>query len=428
VQQAIENPAPIGYNRKRKRTKTEQEGAAMEAITVYNRQEIAPAQQFNTGLFNDFVAWIDRSEKTTRSYLTNLRQFMAWLKYAAVVNPIRQDIISYREWLTAEHEAIALDPGSVNGWTYRTDATGNPLKIVCKPNTVAQYLRSVCQFFRWTAANNLYPDIAANIHAPKVKNETHRKAYLNAKEVLTIEESIAERAQERQQAAQEAQKDTAGRMQRSTEQGKRLYAMYLLAVNAGLRTVEISRANIKDLETKGGQTWLYIWGKGRAEPDQKKPIAPEVAAAIKDYLQSRTDHPTTASPLFVSTGNRSGGKRIATTTISTMLKQAMKEAGFDSERITAHSLRHSAAQAALQASGNNIYTAQKYLRHSSPATTEIYLHEDERTEKAERAIAQEVYNLYHGTGADNRAKLEQLINRMTPQQLEQLTGIAAAMA
>ena len=106
----------------------------------------------------------------------------------------------------------------------------------------------------------------------------------------------------------------------------------------------------------------------------------------------------------------------------------MKEAGFDSERITAHSLRHSAAQAALQASGNNIYTAQKYLRHSSPATTEIYLHEDERTEKAERAIAQEVYNLYHGTGADNRAKLEQLINRMTPQQLEQLTGIAAAMA
>lgn len=400
----------------------------MEALEIYNSRNLTPAQDFNPGLFDDFVAWIDRSEKTTRTYLTNLKQFMAWLKYAAVVNPIRQDIISYRQWLTAEHEAIKLDPDSITGWKYRTDAHGNRLKITCKPNTIAQYLRSVCQFFRWTAANNLYPDIAANIHAPKVKNDTHRKAYLTAKEVLTIEESIAERAQERQQAAQEAQKDTAGRMQRSTEQGKRLYAMYLLAVNAGLRTIEISRANIKDLETKGGQTWLYIWGKGRTEADQKKPIAPEVAAAVKDYLQSRTDHLTTASPLFVSTGNRSGGKRIAPTTISTMLKRAMQEAGFDSERITAHSLRHSAAQAALQASGNNIYTAQKYLRHSSPATTEIYLHEDERTEKAERAIAQDVYNLYHGTGADNRAKLEQLINRMTPQQLEQLTGIAAAMA
>ena len=397
----------------------------MEALEIYNSRNLTPAQDFNPGLFDDFVAWIDRSEKTTRTYLTNLKQFMAWLKYAAVVNPIRQDIISYRQWLTAEHEAIALDPGSVNGWTYRTDATGNTLKIVCKPNTVAQYLRSVCQFFRWTAANNLYPDIAANIHAPKVKNETHRKAYLNAKEVLTIEESIAERAQERQQAAQEAQKDTAGRMQRSTEQGKRLYSMYLLAVNAGLRTVEISRANIKDLETKGGQTWLYIWGKGRTEADQKKPIAPEVAAAVKDYLQSRTDHPTTASPLFVSTGNRSGGKRIAATTISTMLKRAMQEAGFDSERITAHSLRHTAGTAVQEVTGD-IYKTQKYMRHSNPATTEIYLHND--TEKAEAGIAQQLYNLYHGTGADNRAKLEQLINRMTPQQLEQLTGIAAAMA
>ena len=400
----------------------------MDTIAIINPQEMATAQEFNPSLIHDFIAWIDRSEKTTRSYLTNLKQFITWLRYAAITTPQRNDIISYRQWLTVEHDAITLDNNSVTGWKYRTDATGNPIKINCKANTVAQYLRSVCQFFRWTAANNYYPDIAANIHAPKIKHDTHKKGALTAKEVLTIEESITERAAERQQAAQEAQKDTAGRMQRSTEQGKRLYAMYLLAVNAGLRTIEINRANIKDLETKGGQTWLYIWGKGHTEPDQRKPLAPEVAAAIKDYLQSRTDRPTSAAPLFVSTGNRSGGKRIATTTISTMLKRAMQEAGFDSERLTAHSLRHSAAQAALQASGDNIYTAQKYLRHSSPATTEIYLHEDERTEKAEANIAQDIYNLYHGTSStDSREKLEQLISRLTPQQLEQLTGIAAAM-
>ena len=397
----------------------------MEALEIYNSRNLTPAQDFNPGLFYDFIAWIDRSEKTTRTYLTNLKQFMAWLKYAAVVNPIRQDIISYRQWLTAEHEAIKLDPDSITGWKYRTDAHGNPLKINCKPNTIAQYLRSVCQFFRWTAANNLYPDIAANIHAPKLRHDRHSKEALTAPEVLAIEKSIAQRAQERTQAAQNAQKDTAGRMQRSTEQGKRLYAMYLLAVNAGLRTVEISRANIKDLETKGGQTWLYIWGKGRTEADQKKPIAPEVAAAVKEYLKSRTDKPTGNSPLFVSTGNRSGGKRIATTTISTMLKRAMQEAGFDSERITAHSLRHTAGTNVQEITGN-LYATQLYMRHSNPATTEIYLHTE--TEQAEAGIAQQLYNLYHGTGANNRAKLEQLINRMTPQQLEQLTGIAAAMA
>lgn len=390
----------------------------MEAITVYAAQDLTPA------LFVDFVSWIDRSEKTTRSYLTNLKQFAAWLQYRAITRPTRQDVLSYRQWLSMEHDAISLDP--VSGWTYRTDSTGTPIKVICKPNTVAQYMRSVCQFFRWTAANNLYPDIAANIHAPKVKNDTHRKEALSVSEVLTIETSIAERAAQKVQEAQEAQKDTAGRMQRTTEQGKRLYAMYLLAVNAGLRTVEISRANVKDLETKGGQAWLYIWGKGHTEPDQRKPLAPEVAAAVREYLQSRSDHPTGTSPLFVSTGNRSGGKRIAPTTISTMLKRAMQEAGFDSERLTAHSLRHTAGTAVQELTGD-IYTTQKYMRHSNPATTEIYLHND--TEKQEAGIAKQLYDLYHGTGTtDARSKLESLIARMTPAQLEQLSGIAAAMA
>ena len=370
------------------------------AITIYNRQEMTTEQNFNSGLFNEFISWIDRSDKTARSYLTNLRQFMAWLKYEAISNPIRQDIISYRNWLSAEHDAISLDETSAAGWAYRLDAAGNPLRINCRPNTITQYLRSVCQFFKWTAANNLYPDIAANIRAPRIKHDMHHKDALTAQEVLAIET-------------------------RTTEQGKRLYAIYLLAVNAGLRTIEISRANVKDLETKGGQAWLYIWGKGHAEPDQKKPLAPEVAAAIKEYLQSRTDRPTGTSPLFVSTGNRSGGQRIATTTISTMLKRAMQAAGFDSERITAHSLRHTAGTAVQEITGD-IYATQKYMRHSNPATTEIYLHND--AEKAEAGIAQQLYNLYHGTGStDPREKLAGLLDRMSPAQLEQLTGIASAM-
>lgn len=394
----------------------------MEALAVYNRQEIAPAQELTPALFMDFVKWIDRSEKTTRSYIVNLRQFMAWLQYTNTRRPVRDDIILYRQWLTVEHDAIQLDP--VSGWKYRTDSTGNPVKVNCKPNTIAQYLRSVCQFFRWTAANNLYPDIAANIHAPKVSHDTHRKEALTPADVLTIEKSIAQKAQERTASAADAEKDRAGKMQRSTEQGKRLYAMYLLAVTAGLRTVEISRANVKDLVIKNGSAWLYVWGKGRTEPDQKKPLAPEVAAAIKDYLQSRTDNPTGNSPLFVSTGNRSRGKRIATTTISTMLKQAMQEAGFDSERITAHSLRHTAGTAVQELTGD-IYTTQKYMRHANPATTEIYLHND--TETAEASIAQQLYNLYHGENKP-AGKLEQIIAVLSPAKLEQLTTIAAAMA
>lgn len=386
----------------------------------------APTNEFSPTLFYDFIAWIDRSEKTARSYLTNLKQFMAWLKFAAVKNPSRQDVIAYRQWVSAEHEAISLSPDSDGGWKYRLDKTGSPLKVMCKPNTVALYVRSVCQFFRWTAANGLYPDVAANIHPPKIKYNVHRKEALTVAEVMTIEQSLKNHCEKRKQAAQEVPKDTTGRIQRATEQGKRLYAMYLLAVNAGLRTIEISRANIKDLVTKGNQAWLYIWGKGHTEPDQRKPIAPEVATAIADYLQSRTDNPTTASPLFVSTGNRSGGKRIATTTISTMLKRAMQEAGFNSERLTAHSLRHTTGTA-VQGLTGDIYTTQKYMRHLSPATTEIYLHND--TEQAEIGVAKRLYALFHGHDNENpRETLLQIIDGLNQTQLEKLTKIAAAMA
>ena len=396
----------------------------MEALTVISRQEMVQAQEINTALFNDFVAYIDRSERTTRAYLTNLRQFMAWLKYAAVTRPGRNDIISYRQWLLSEHEAISYAPATAAGFTYRTDNSGNRIKVSCKPTTVKGYLQSVKAFFSWAAANNLYPNIAANIHAPKV-TDSHKKDSLTAEEVLAIEQSITHKAQEVTEAAAEAVKDKAGKVQRSTEQGKRLYAMYLLAVNAGLRTIEISRANIKDLETKGGKSYLYIWGKGHSTADQKKPIAPEVKAAIDDYLNSRTDAPTASSPLFVSTGNRSRGKRIAATTISTMLKHAMQEAGFNSERLTAHSLRHSTAANVMQLTGNNIYAAQQYLRHSSPKTTEIYLEND--TTAQDEAIAQRLYNLYHGTASDAVADLQTVLERLTPEQLAQLTGIAAAM-
>ena len=388
---------------------------------------VIPANDLQPALFDSFIRFIDRGERTTKTYITNLRQFVAWLKYAAISRPTRPDIISYRQYLTTEHEAIELDATSPAGWTYRTDSRGNRYTIQCKPNTVKQYLQSVRQFFSWTAANGFYPNIAANIHAPKVRQDMHRKDALTAADVLTIEKSIAEAADKKEAAAAAAVKDTAGRISRANEQGKRLFAMYTLAVNAGLRTIEISRANIKDLEVKGGRAVLYVWGKGHTEPDSKKPLAPEVYEAIKDYLDSRSDRPTANSPLFVSTGNRSGGQRIAETTISKMLKQAMKQAGYDSERITAHTLRHTAGTNVQEITGN-LYLTQKYMRHANPATTEIYLHND--TEKQETETAQQLYNFYHGRTdqSDSLQRLQNIMQGMSPDQLEQLAGIAAAMA
>ena len=369
----------------------------MEAITITNSAQIT-GLTFNPGYIEQFVSWIDRGQRTTQTYLTNLKQFLAWMSFNGITQPNRNDVINYRDWLSSEHDAITATP---DGWQFRTDADGNRMQVICKPYTVKQYIQSVKQFFKWLSDFGYYPNIASNIHTPKINMTIHKKDALTPLEVFTIEQSITSQAENKFAAACSNYKDRSGRMQRSTEQGKRLLAMYLLAVNAGLRTVEISRANVKDIEQKSGNTYLYIWGKGCSAPEQKKILAPEVAEAVADYLKTRKDKPTGNSPLFVSTGNRSTGKRIASNTISTMLKKALQDAGFNSERLTAHSLRHSTGTAIMSMT-SDLFTAQKYMRHADPKTTEIYIHENESAEQESAALAQNLYNLFHGKTEGNK--------------------------
>ena len=408
----------------------------LTAYNNYNLQSLTAgalaASTFTSNYFADFVENFKKTDKdpgrTYHAYKKNLRQFAAWLYFEGIRQPIKEDIRKYREYLTTEHDQITLDPEAPEGWSYKTDGRGNVPKVICRASTAAQYLRTVAQFFKWCAQNGLYPNITDGVQKIRVKqDERHRREAFEAAEIMTIENQIKSDAAKQAERVKDARKDTAGRIQRTDEQGKRLYAIYLLTVTAGLRTVEISRADIKDFVTRGGASWLYIWGKGREEADARKPLAPEVAEALRDYLESRTDRPKANSPLFVATGNRSGGKRLASTTISTMLKRAMQAAGYDSEKLTAHSLRHTAGETVLQLTGNNIYITQKYMRHKDPKTTEIYLHKN--TEKEETGIAKQIYNFYHGIKeTDERAKLEQILDRLTPEKLAQLAGIAESMA
>lgn len=353
--------------------------------------DIMTVGTFSPSLFSSFVEWIDRGEQTTKTYLNHLRQFFAWTRYREIIEPIREDIAAFRDWLLGEHEAIQYDRES--GWKYRRDDAGRVILLTCTPNTAAQYLRSVKQFFKWTGTAGLYPDIAANVRPPKVTHGIHRRDALTASEVLTVESSIKELSRAKIATAETARKDREGRTQRQTEQGARLLALYELAVTAGLRTIELSRANVKDFEEKNGQAFLYIHGKGHSEADERKPLAPEVAEAVKEYLRTRGGRLAGNTPLFVATGNRHGGRRLEARTISGLLKDALRASGINSPRITAHSLRHTAGTALFQIT-NNLYAVQKYMRHSNPATTEIYLHNKNEAQEAD--FAAKLYALYHG--------------------------------
>ena len=338
-------------------------------LTTYNNQLTISAD-----LFRRFIEYTDREPTTTKGYITCLRQFANWIQSTGTTHPARADILAYKEYLNGAH-------------------FGRSGAEQLKPGTKQQYLRAVKHFFKWTSTEGIYPNIADNIHGAKISHDTHKKDALDREAVKIIADHI----------------------DRDTEQGKRLYAMYLLCISCGLRTIEINRANIEDIKKTGSRTYLYLQGKGHSEHDQPVLLIPEVKAALDDYLQSRTDNPTAKSPLFVSTSNRSKGKRIAPTTISTMLKEALVNAGYDSDRLTAHSLRHTSGTGAYKATGN-IYLAQKHQRHADPSTTEIYVHAEEREERNTEAA---VYNYYFNpaAGHDQRQEAMELIATIDPAKL-----------
>ena len=328
-------------------------------------------------LANGFISYIDRSPKTAETYARNIRQFLAWLRYEGITQPQRGDVIRWRDWLQEEHDAICFDPDTPAGWSFRKDPSGRPYKTRCEAATAAQYIRNVCQLFAWAASEGLYPDIAQNIHAPRLEARRHRKEALTAPDVVKIEEVIR-----------------TGRGE-TEEQRRRLLAIYLLAVTAGLRCIEISRVRIGDVEEIGGQAYIWITGKGHAAADASLPLAPEVFEAIKNYLEVRQGSKDPGAPLFTGSGNRNRGQKLEARTIGAWLKAAMKAAGYDSPRITAHSLRHTTATSVLEITGD-IYATQQYMRHSSPATTEIYLHQDTRRRQADQARKR--YEYYHQPG------------------------------
>ena len=343
------------------------------ALIMNNKPQIytgvqVQSMQFSADYFSRFIDYTDRKESTVKGYVTCIRQFVLWMQQNGITQPGRDDIKAYRDHLSNSDLA-----------------TG----------TQQQYFRAVKHFFKWTAAEGLYPNVADNIHGAKVRHDVHKKDALQREDVAKIAETI----------------------DRSDEQGKRIYCMYLLAISCGLRCVEIHRANVEDLKTTGDRCYLWIQGKGRDEKDSPVLIIPEVKDALKDYLQTREAEATAKSPLFTSTSNRSKGKRIAETTISTMLKTLLVNAGYDSDRLTAHSLRHTSGTGAYLATGN-IYLAQKHQRHASPETTEIYVHAEERDQ---RQTEQQVYDYYFkGDATDKKDEALQILQTLNNDQLQRV--------
>lgn len=281
----------------------------------------------NDDMFHSFMQYIDVKDKSLETYTRSLKQFFNYITVNGITEPTRQDIVQYRETLKADKQ----------------------------PATVQLYMIAVKQFFKWTDKAGIYPNVADNVKGVSV-SKGMKKDYLTTGQV----------------------KDVLSRIDTETVKGKRDYAIIALMVTCGLRDIEVSRANIADLRTRQNSTVLYIQGKGKDDRESFVVVPDSLETVIRDYLKARGGN---SKALFTSNSNHGKGDRLTTRSISRIVKTAMINAGLDSDRLTAHSLRHTAVTQALIA-GQTLQEVQQFARHSNINTTLIYAHnlENEKNE------------------------------------------------
>ena len=153
-----------------------------------------------------------------------------------------------------------------------------------------------------------------------------------------------------------------------------------MLVRTGLRTIELHRANIEDIRQEAGEALLYIQGKGRDSKDAFVLLTEDALRPLREYINARNEK-NTRQPLFISHSNRNAGGRLSTRTISRIVKEALRVAGLNDSRLSAHSLRHTAITLSLLG-GASVQEAQTMARHSDINTTLKYAHNINRIKQA----------------------------------------------
>ena len=104
--------------------------------------------------------------------------------------------------------------------------------------------------------------------------------------------------------------------------------MVNLIIRTGLRTVEVSRADIGGIVRKRGKRILKVWGKGSEGKDAFVILGDPVWEPIRRYLEERGER-SRDSALFVTEGKGHRGERISTRSIQHVCKEALRAIGLE---------------------------------------------------------------------------------------------------
>jgi integrase/recombinase XerC len=144
----------------------------------------------------------------------------------------------------------------------------------------------------------------------------------------------------------------------------------LTLVQTGLRRSELIALDWADLELGGPRPTLLV-RRGKGGKPRRQPLAPALARELVRLRVAR--HAPPQAPVFCGLE----GKRLQPTILAAIIRRAAERAGLE-KRVTAHTLRHSAATWLRQQTGDARLVAA-YLGHADLSTVSRYAHvaEDE---------------------------------------------------
>jgi integrase/recombinase XerC len=139
----------------------------------------------------------------------------------------------------------------------------------------------------------------------------------------------------------------------------------LTLVATGLRRSELLALNWRDLDLEGERPSLLVrCGKG-GKP-RRQPLPPALAGELARRLAAAS--PRADEPVFCGLK----GKRLQRTILGLIIRRAAERAGLE-KRVTAHTLRHTAATWLRQRTGDARLVAA-YLGHADLSTVSRYAH------------------------------------------------------
>jgi site-specific recombinase XerD len=153
------------------------------------------------------------------------------------------------------------------------------------------------------------------------------------------------------------------------------YAILMVVARLGLRSIEVARLELDDIDWRGGRIIL----RGKASREDGMPLPTDVGRALAEYLAEARPE-TSLRSVFISC--KAPRRGIRPDLVSDVTRRACDRAGLP--RVGAHRLRHTLATEMLRR-GVKLLDIGQVLRHRDLATTALYAKVDLATL---RSIAQ----------------------------------------